>query len=61
MRIEIPFGKQKIDLDIPDKNILHVISDESINLGLDEDKTIIGALENPIKSKESDVFTPAMP
>ena len=51
MRIEIPFGKQKIDLDIPDKNILHVISDESINLGLDEDKTIIGALENPIKSK----------
>jgi nickel-dependent lactate racemase len=51
MRIGIPFGKQEIELDIPGKNIISIIPEKSDSLDLDEDKTITGALENPIRSK----------
>lgn len=56
MRVEIPFGKEKIGLNIPDRNILDIISGENISLGLDEEKIVKQALKNPIKSKKlSDV------
>ncbi|MBL7123877.1 MAG: DUF2088 domain-containing protein, partial [Actinobacteria bacterium] len=52
MRVEIPFGKEKVELNIPDKNILDFISGENISPGLNEDKIIIQALENPVKSRK---------
>lgn len=52
MRVEIPFRKEKVELNIPDKNILDFISGENISLGLNEDKIIIQALENPVKSRK---------
>ena len=52
MRIEIPFGKEKVELNIPDKNILDIISGENISPGLDEEKIVKQALKNPIKSKK---------
>ena len=52
MRVEIPFGKEKVELNIPDKNILDIISGESVSFGPDEDKIIKQALENPVKSRE---------
>jgi nickel-dependent lactate racemase len=50
MRVDIPFGKKSIVLNIPDKNILNVIPEGSASPVLDEGKIITGALENPIKS-----------
>ena len=52
MRVEIPFGKEKVELNIPDKNILDIISGESVSFGPDEDKIIKQALENPVKSRK---------
>ncbi|PIU28112.1 MAG: transcriptional regulator [Candidatus Hydromicrobium americanum] len=52
MRVEIPFRKEKVELNIPDKNILDIISGENISPGLNEDKIIIQALENPVKSRK---------
>ena len=51
MKADIPFGKKSIRINIPDKNTLDIISEGSGSLIIDEDKTITGALENPIKSK----------
>lgn len=51
MKVDIPFGKKSIRINIPDKNTLDIISEGSGSLIIDEDKIITGALENPIKSK----------
>ena len=51
MRVGIPFGKGEIELNIPDKNILNIISEKRDGFNLDESKIITAALENPIKSK----------
>jgi len=51
MEIGIPFGKSKMKLNIPDKNILDIISGDSKNTRPDENKIIADALENPIESK----------
>jgi nickel-dependent lactate racemase len=51
-RVDIPFGKKNIALNIPDKNILDIISGESTSLVLDEDRIIADALENPINSRK---------
>jgi len=37
MRVEIPFRKEKVELIIPDKNILDIISGESKSSGFGED------------------------
>jgi len=52
MRVKIPFRKEKVELNIPDRNILDIISGESISPDLNEDKIIIQALENPVKSRK---------
>jgi nickel-dependent lactate racemase len=52
MKIEIPFGKERIKLNIPDKSILDIISGEDSSFKLDEDKIIMQALKNPIKSEK---------
>ena len=51
MKADIPFGKKSIRINIPDKNTLDIISEGSGSLIIDEDKTITGALENPIESR----------
>lgn len=51
MRIGIPFGRGEIELNIPNKNILNIISEKRDGFNLDESKIITAALENPIKSK----------
>ncbi len=51
MRIGIPFGKRETELNIPDENILNIISEKRVSFNLDEDKIIKDALENPVKSK----------
>ncbi len=50
MRIKIPYGKDNVEVDIPDKNIQDIISVEPGISDLDEDKIITQALETPINS-----------
>lgn len=52
MKIDIPYGKNKIKLSIPDKNILDIVESGSQIINIDEDKIIADALENPTKSKK---------
>lgn len=52
MVVKIPYGKQGIKLDIPDKNILDIISGESKTSGTGENNIIGNALGDPIKSKK---------
>ncbi len=52
MKINIPFGKGKIKLNIPDKNILDIISANNKGINIEEDKVIADALNNPIESKK---------
>lgn len=51
MKIDILYGKEKIALEIPDKNIQDIIRDgENRSFSLDENTIIKQALNNPIKS-----------
>jgi len=52
MRINILFGKGKIKLDIPGKNIIDVVTADSQSINIEEDKVIADALNNPIESKK---------
>jgi len=52
MRINILFGKGKIELDIPDKNIIDVVTTDSQSINIKEDKVMADALNNPIESKK---------
>ncbi len=51
MRIDIPYGRKHITVDIPDKNILDIIKKEKTKFSEDEQKIILNALRNPIASK----------
>jgi len=51
MRIDIPYGRKHITVDIPDKNILDVVKKEKTKSIEDEQKIILNALRNPIASK----------
>ena len=50
MKITIPYGKDKIDLDIPDDNILDIVSGETSVSPKDEKEIISRALAEPIGS-----------
>lgn len=50
MRVDIPYGRKHVAVDIPDKNILDVIKKEKTNYAEDEQKIILDALKNPIAS-----------
>ena len=52
MRIKIPYRKGEISLNIPDKNILNIVSGEIGNFRLSEDRIIKEALRSPIESKK---------
>ena len=51
MRVGLPSGKREIELNIPDENILNIITEKSSGFSLDEREIIADALKNPIKSK----------
>lgn len=50
MIIKIPYGKEKITLDIPDKNIQDIISEKENSFFMNEKSIIDEALKNPIGS-----------
>jgi len=50
MKINVPYGKEKIELDIPEKNILDIVQGESSLSSIDEEEVISSALENPVES-----------
>ena len=50
MKITIPYGKEKIDLDLPEKNILDIVSGETSVSASDEKEIISRAIADPIGS-----------
>lgn len=56
MRIKIPYGKDNIEINIPDKNVQDIISVEPGNPDLNENEAIAQALETPIKSDKLSVL-----
>jgi nickel-dependent lactate racemase len=52
MRIKIPYGRGEISLNIPDRNVLDIVSGEIGSFKLSEDRVIDEALEKPIESKK---------
>jgi nickel-dependent lactate racemase len=50
MRINIPYGKEKIDLEIPEKNILDIATGENSVSVKNEEKIVSRALADPISS-----------
>jgi len=52
MVIKIPYWKNNIKLNIPDKNILNIVTADRQGANIDEDKIIADALENPVESKK---------
>ena len=51
MKIKIPYGKEEISLNIPDKNVLDIITGSIDSFEQDEDGIIKNALDKPVNSK----------
>lgn len=52
MKVEILYGKEKINLIISDRNILYLLKEEKNNFYIDENKVIDDALNSPIGSEK---------
>lgn len=50
MKITVPYGKEKIKLDIPQKNIMDIIQGENSVSRVNEEGIILRTLESPIES-----------
>ena len=50
MKINIPYGKEEIDLDLPENNILDIISGETSVSVSDEKEVVSKAIANPVGS-----------
>ena len=50
MKINIPYGKEKIDIEIPEKNILYIVRGEVSVSVKDEKEVISRAIANPVGS-----------
>ena len=50
MKIELPFGKEKRELSIPDENLLQVLTPNETAPGLTGTEEVVRALEHPIAS-----------
>ena len=50
MNITIPYGKEIIDLEIPEENILNIVQGDDSFSGMDEKEVVLSALKEPIKS-----------
>ncbi len=55
MKLDIPYGKESISIDIPDENVAGIIRPNDVEIG-DEKNTIFDAIENPLNSKNLDEF-----
>lgn len=55
MEIKIPYGKEKILLEVPDDNVAGVLYPNEVEVG-NETETLIRAIENPINSKPFEEF-----
>jgi nickel-dependent lactate racemase len=55
MEIDIPYGQEKIPVDIPDDNLLGVFYPNKVKVG-DEKETLFQAIKNPVDSKTFDDF-----
>ena len=55
MKIEIPYGKDKVEVKVADNKILRVIEPNPVYIG-DETETIQKGIQNPINSKSFDDF-----
>ena len=51
MKIEIPYGRKQVTVDIPDKNVLDIVKKEKVKSIEDEQKIVLNALRNPVASK----------
>ncbi len=50
MKITVPYGKEKIELDIPDENILDIVQGGNLISSIDEEEIISRALKSPVGS-----------
>lgn len=50
MKITVPYGKEKIELDIPENNILDIVQGGNLVSSIDEEEVISLALESPVES-----------
>ena len=55
MRIEVPYGKEKMDCEVPDENLALVVYPNEVEIG-DEKEIVVSAIENPINSKPFEEF-----
>ncbi len=55
MEIEFPYGKNEIVVDVPEKNLLHLVRAREKRVD-DEEEILIKAMENPINSKKLEKF-----
>jgi len=55
MQLEIPYGQEKVLVDIPDRNVAGVIYPNEVHV-TDERETLVRAIEKPIRSRPFDEF-----
>jgi nickel-dependent lactate racemase len=55
MKINVPYGRGSVELDIPDENVADVVYPNDVVLG-DEKETIFNAISNPVNSKSLTEF-----
>lgn len=51
MQVQLPFGKDKLSLSIPDKNLLKILTPNDVGEGLIGADEVIRGLESPINSR----------
>jgi nickel-dependent lactate racemase len=55
VKIEVPYGKEKEPVDVPDLNVAGVVYPNDVEVG-DETRVLLDAIENPINSKSFEEF-----
>jgi nickel-dependent lactate racemase len=55
MKIQVPYGKDTVSVEIPEDNLAGIVKPNEVILG-DEKETIFNAIENPINSKSFSDF-----
>ncbi len=55
MKLDIPYGKDTVGIDIPEENIAGVVRPNDVEIG-EERSTIFNAIQNPINSKNFEEF-----
>ncbi len=55
MKIDVPYGKESITVEVPDNNLGEIVYPNKVKVG-DERETIHNAIENPLNSKSFEEF-----